>query len=232
VPARDTYTLKDMSDDSLRVLRNRDDIACVLINPLQALHPNAGAPSDSSLADSSRSSRFNKEAYTAWLKRLRTVCTERKIVLIFDEVFVGFHLAPGGAQEYFGIQADMVIYGKTLGGGLPVGVVCGRKELMKRYRDDRPADICFARGTFNSHPYVMGAMRDFLERIDSPAIRELYRNIDTVWNDRQTSTTGSCAPRACRCRWRTCPLFGLSSTRSHRATTGCFNTICAPKVWR
>jgi glutamate-1-semialdehyde 2,1-aminomutase len=105
-------------------------------------------------------------------------------VLIFDEVFVGFHLAPGGAQEYFGIQADMVIYGKTLGGGLPVGVVCGRRELMKRYRDDRPADICFARGTFNSHLYVMGAMRDFLERIDSPAIRELYRNIDTVWNDR------------------------------------------------
>ena len=184
VPARDTYTLKDMSDDSLRVLRNRDDIACVLINPLQALHPNAGAPSDSSLTDSSRSSRFNKEAYTAWLKRLRTVCTERKFVLIFDEAFVGFRLAPGGAQEYFGIQADIVIYGKTLGGGLPVGVVCGRKELMKRYRDDRPADICFARGTFNSHPYVMGAMREFLERIDSPAIRELYRNLDTVWNDR------------------------------------------------
>jgi len=184
VLARDTYTLKDMSDDSLRVLRNRDDIACVLINPLQALHPNAGAPSDSSLTDSSRSSRFNKEAYTAWLKRLRTVCTERKFVLIFDEAFVGFRLAPGGAQEYFGIQADIVIYGKTLGGGLPVGVVCGRKELMKRYRDDRPADICFARGTFNSHPYVMGAMREFLERIDSPAIRELYRNLDTVWNDR------------------------------------------------
>jgi len=184
VPARDTYTLKDMSDDSLRVLRNRDDIACVLINPLQALHPNAGAPSDSSLTDSSRSSRFNKEAYTAWLKRLRKVCTERKFVLIFDEAFVGFRLAPGGAQEYFGIQADIVIYGKTLGGGLPVGVVCGRKELMKRYRDDRPADICFARGTFNSHPYVMGAMREFLERIDSPAIRELYRNLDTVWNDR------------------------------------------------
>jgi glutamate-1-semialdehyde 2,1-aminomutase len=151
VLARDTYTLKDMSDDSLRVLRNRDDIACVLINPLQALHPNAGAPSESSLADSSRSSRFNKEAYTAWLKRLRTVCTERKFVLIFDEAFVGFRLAPGGAQEYFGIQADIVIYGKTLGGGLPVGVVCGRKELMKRFRDDRPADICFARGTFNSH---------------------------------------------------------------------------------
>src|ERR1019366_1639638 len=183
-PAWETYTLKDMSGDSLRVLRSRRDIACVLVNPLQALHPNAGAPSDASLADSSRSSRFDKEAYTAWLKRLRAVCTERGIVLIFDEVFAGFRLAPGGAQEYFGIQADIVTYGKTLGGGLPVGVVCGRKELMKRYRGDRPADICFARGTFNSHPYVMGAMREFLERIDSPEIRELYRNLDAVWNDR------------------------------------------------
>ena len=73
-------------------------------------------------------------------------------MLIFDEVFVGFRLAPGGAQEYFGVQADMVTYGKTLGGGLPVGVLCGRADLMRRFREDRPADVCFARGTFNSHP--------------------------------------------------------------------------------
>jgi len=184
VPAENTYTLKDMSEDSLRVLRNRRDIACVLINPLQALHPNAGAFSDSSLVDSARRTNFDKEAYTDWLKRLRAVCTERKIVLIFDEVFVGFRLALGGAQEYFGIRADIVTYGKTLGGGLPIGVVCGRKDLMKRYRDDRPADICFARGTFNSHPYVMGAMSAFLDRIESPEIRKLYGNLDSVWNNR------------------------------------------------
>jgi len=171
-------------EDSLRVLRNRRDIACVLINPLQALHPNAGAFSDSSLVDSARCTNFDKEAYTDWLKRLRAVCTERNIVLIFDEVFVGFRLALGGAQEYFGIRADIVTYGKTLGGGLPIGVVCGRKDLMKRYRDDRPADICFARGTFNSHPYVMGAMSAFLERIESPEIRKLYGTLDSVWNNR------------------------------------------------
>ncbi len=105
-------------------------------------------------------------------------------MLIFDEVFVGFRLAPGGAQEYFGVQADIVTYGKTLGGGLPVGVVCGRKHLMKRFRDDRPADICFARGTFNSHPYVMAAMHEFLQRLDSPAGRALYRGLDAVWNER------------------------------------------------
>ena len=54
------------------------------------------------------------------------VCDERGIVLIFDEVFVGFRLAPGGAKEYFGVQPDLITYGKTLGGGLPVGVLCGR----------------------------------------------------------------------------------------------------------
>jgi glutamate-1-semialdehyde 2,1-aminomutase len=184
VTERDTYTLKDMDADSLRVLRRRRDIACVLVNPLQALHPNAGAPGDSSLIDSARRAHFDRAGYTEWLKELRAACSERGIVLIFDEVFVGFRLAPGGAQEYFGVRADMVTYGKTLGGGLPVGVVCGRADLMKRFRADRPADICFARGTFNSHPYVMAAMQVFLERIETPQVRALYMNLDDHWNGR------------------------------------------------
>jgi glutamate-1-semialdehyde 2,1-aminomutase len=184
VVQRETYTLKDMDEDSLRVLRRRRDIACVLVNPLQALHPNVNAPSDGSLVDSARSAPFDREAYAAWLRRLREVCTARGIVLIFDEVFVGFRLAPGGAQEYFGVRADMVTYGKTLGGGFPVGVVCGRTGLMRRFREDRPADICFARGTFNSHPYVMAAMQVFLERIETPAIRGLYQGLDELWNGR------------------------------------------------
>jgi glutamate-1-semialdehyde 2,1-aminomutase len=154
------------------------------VNPLQGLHPNSSAPGDSSLIDSGRRAHFDREAYRAWLERLRAVCSERGIPLIFDEVFVGFRLAPGGAQEYFGVRADMVTYGKTLGGGFPVGVLCGRKDLMKRFREDRPADICFARGTFNSHPYVMGAMQVFLERIESPGIRALYRDLDALWDGR------------------------------------------------
>jgi glutamate-1-semialdehyde 2,1-aminomutase len=181
VPAHETYTLKDMSEDSLRVLRTRRDIACVLVNPLQALHPNANAPADSALVDSARRAHFEKDAYAAWLARLRAVCTERKIILILDEVFVGFRLAAGGAQEYFGIRADMVTYGKTLAGGLPIGAVCGRKDLMKRFRDDRPAEICFARGTFNSHPYVMAAMNEFLHRLDEPEIRAIYHDLDNAW---------------------------------------------------
>ncbi len=182
--ARETYTLKDMDEASLRVLRSRRDVACVLVNPLQALHPNAGAPGDSTLVDSGRRAHFDREAYAAWLCRLREVCSARGIVLIFDEVFVGFRLAPGGAQEYFGVRADMVTYGKTVAGGLPVGVLCGLAKFMRRFREGRPADICFARGTFNAHPYVMGAMHEFLLRIETEAARGLYLNLDDVWNAR------------------------------------------------
>jgi glutamate-1-semialdehyde 2,1-aminomutase len=184
VSPHETYTLAEMSGRTLRVLRTRRDIACVLVNPLQALHPNANAPGDSALVDSSRSANFDRATYTEWLKALRQLCTERSIVLIFDEVFVGFRLAVGGAQEYFGVHADMVTYGKSLAGGLPVGVVCGRRELMRRFRDDRPADVCFARGTFNSHPYVMAAMDEFLSRLASPNFRSVYDGLDDIWNER------------------------------------------------
>ena len=184
LPPRETHTLKDMDERSLHVLRTRKDIACVLVNPLQALHPNSPAPGDSSLVDSSRKVAYDRAAYTAWLKQLREVCTQRGIVLIFDEVFLGFRLAPGGAQAYFGVQADMVTYGKTLGGGLPVGVVCGKSAFMKRFREERPGDICFARGTFNAHPYVMGAMKAFLDAQQTPEIARLYEGIDERWDGR------------------------------------------------
>jgi glutamate-1-semialdehyde 2,1-aminomutase len=148
------------------------------------MHPNAGPPSDSALVDSSRSAHFDRAAYAQWLRKLRDVCTERGIVLIFDEIFVGFRVAPGGAQEYFGVRADMVTYGKTLGGGLPVGVLAGRRDLMKRYRDDRPGDICLARGTFNANPQVMGAMSAFLRRFSTAEVQALYQDLDATWTSR------------------------------------------------
>lgn len=184
IRANDTFTLAEMSAATLRVLRNRSDIACVLVNPLQALHPNAPAPGDSALLDSSRKAEFSRSAYTAWLQDLRKICDDKGIALIFDEVFVGFRLAPGGAQDYFGVRADMVTYGKTLGGGLPVGVVCGKSAWMKRFNDAVPADICFARGTFNAHPYVMGAMNEFLKHLERRDISQLYDRLDETWNDR------------------------------------------------
>lgn len=180
-PSPDTLTLRDMHANTLRVLRRRRDIACVLINPIQAMHPNRAAPTDSMLVDGARHAHFDREAYTKWLQSVRKVCSERGIVLIFDEVFMGFRLARGGAQEYFGIRADMVTYGKTLGGGFPIGVLCGRANLMKRFSADRPADLCFSRGTFNAHPYVMGAMNCFLNEIDRPEIKAQYESLDETW---------------------------------------------------
>ena len=184
MPPRETFTLSDMSERSLEVLRTRKDIACVLINPLQAMHPNVNAPGDTTLIDSSRKAAYDRNSYTDWLKQLRQVCTDRGIVLIFDEVFLGFRLAAGGAQEYFGVRADMVTYGKTLGGGFPVGVVCGKKQWMQRFHSDRPADICFARGTFKEHPAVMGAMSAFLDQLETPEVKAIYEGLEERWNAR------------------------------------------------
>ena len=188
--ARQTYVLRDMDDATLAVLRTRRDIACALVNPLQALHPNAGAPADGTLLTSDRAAGVDRARYAEWLQRLARVCRERGIVFILDEVFVGFRLAYGGAQEYFGVRADLVTYGKTVGGGFPIGVVCGRGELMRRFRDERPSDICFARGTFNAHPYVMCAMNAFLRRLDEPApdgappLKAGYPLVDPTWTER------------------------------------------------
>jgi glutamate-1-semialdehyde 2,1-aminomutase len=184
-PSGDTLTLNEMHPNTLRVLRNRDDIACVLINPLQAMHPNRAAPTDSTLIDGSRFVKYDREAYAAWLAQLRAVCTIKGIALIMDEVFLGFRLAPGGAQEYFGVKADLVTYGKTLGGGFPVGVICGQSRWMKRFQEKKPGDICFARGTFNAHPYVMGAMNVFLKSLDKPEVQAVYAVASQTWTGRQ-----------------------------------------------
>lgn len=180
----DVYTLSDLSEATIKVLKTRNDIACLLINPLQALHPNSDTASDVTLITGTRTAQFDKAAYATWLQRLRQICNEKGIVLIFDEVFTGFRLGYKGAQDYFQVQADLVTYGKSLGGGFPVGVLAGKQALMKRYRDHRPADVCYARGTFNSHPYIMGSMNAFLKAIEQPEIQTLYAEAENVWNRR------------------------------------------------
>ena len=184
VGTSNTLTLRDMDERALGVLKHRRDVACVLVNPLQALHPNRPAPGDGTLLGNGRTAGYDKDAYVAWLQKLRDVCANRGIALIMDEVFLGFRLGLGGAQEYFGVQADLVTYGKTLGGGLPVGVLCGASEWMQRFKEDQPANICFARGTFNAHPLVMASMNEFLTRLDDPAIVKMYTNVDELWDAR------------------------------------------------
>jgi glutamate-1-semialdehyde 2,1-aminomutase len=185
MPPGHVYTLADMSERALHVIRHRKDIACVLVNPLQCLHPNVNAPADTTLIDGSRRIEpASREDYSAWLKELRQACDDNGVALILDEVFVGFRLALGGAQEYFDVKADLVCYGKTLGGGLPIGAVCGKSDWMRRFRPGKAADICFARGTFNAHPGVMAAMSAFLDEATSPACRELYDRQEAIWTAR------------------------------------------------
>eukprot|EP00516_Mucochytrium_quahogii_P012166 CAMPEP_0203793792 /NCGR_PEP_ID=MMETSP0100_2-20121128/6072_1 /ASSEMBLY_ACC=CAM_ASM_000210 /TAXON_ID=96639 /ORGANISM=" , Strain NY0313808BC1" /LENGTH=147 /DNA_ID=CAMNT_0050697631 /DNA_START=227 /DNA_END=668 /DNA_ORIENTATION=+ len=126
-------SLKDLSEASMDVIKLRsDEIAAVLVNPLQAFHPNAPPPSDLSLASNIREVSDSSKEYKRWLERMRQVCTDCNVALVFDEVYTGFRLAPGGAQEYFDVMADMVVYGKTLGGGIANGIVCGPRNLMCR----------------------------------------------------------------------------------------------------
>ena len=108
--AHDVLTLTDMSPRSLLAIRLRyREIAAVVINPLQAFHPNSPPPSDLALATNNRHTSESTTAYKAWLLKLRETCTELGIVFFMDEVFTGARLARGGAQEYFGITADMVV---------------------------------------------------------------------------------------------------------------------------
>lgn len=90
----------------------------------------------------------------AFLKRLRTLCTEHKIVLIFDEVMTGFRVARGGAQEILGIRPDLSAFGKVIGGGLPVGAFGGNREIMDHLA---PLGPVYQAGTLSGNPLAMAA---------------------------------------------------------------------------
>jgi glutamate-1-semialdehyde 2,1-aminomutase len=169
-PLDDCLTLKDLDPLSLEVIRRRGhEIAAVLVNPIQSFHPNTPPPNDAVLLTSDvRKTEDSRDRYTEWLMQLRLACTAADVPLVFDEVYTGFRLAVGGAQEYFGVKADMVVYGKTVAGGLPIGVVCGRRELMQRFDPQRPMRLAYVVGTFSAHPAVMGAMYEFLTWVIAP----------------------------------------------------------------
>jgi glutamate-1-semialdehyde 2,1-aminomutase len=89
-----------------------------------------------------------------YLEDVRAVTEKNDILLIFDEVITGFRLAMGGAQEYYGVTPDMTTLGKILGGGLPIGVIGGRKEIIENIS---PAGKVYQAGTFNGHPLSLAA---------------------------------------------------------------------------
>ena len=98
-----------------------------------------------------------------FIKGLRDICTQEEILLLFDEVMTGFRLAKGGAQEALGIDADIVMFGKVIGGGLPVGAFAARAEIMAHLAPEGPV---YQAGTLSGNPLAMGAGLAMLTEID------------------------------------------------------------------
>ena len=140
VPAgctRDTLTAVYNDLDSVRALleANRGEVAAVIVEPVAA---NMGVV-------------LPKEGF---LQGLRSLCTEHGAVLIFDEVITGFRLGFGGAQEHFGVAADLVTYGKIIGAGMPVGAYGGKREIMEMIS---PSGSVYQAGTLSGNPVAMAA---------------------------------------------------------------------------
>ncbi len=133
--------------------KNKDDLAMVIIEPAQGSNP--------------------REDVGDFLKKLRAVTLKHNIVLCFDEMITGFRVSLGGCQEFYGIKADMATYGKALGGGLPIGVVAGRKDIMNVIKGGAGQQPVFMGGTFSSNPLVMCAVKTLVEY--------LIKNKDTVY---------------------------------------------------
>jgi glutamate-1-semialdehyde 2,1-aminomutase len=105
-----------------------------------------------------------------FLPGLRRLCEEHQALLIFDEVITGFRVAPGGAQQLFGLKPDLTVLGKIVGGGLPVGAYGGRADLMELLA---PVGPVYQAGTLAGHPAVMAAGEATLRLLDDAAYRRL-----------------------------------------------------------
>ncbi|WP_343069164.1 amino acid adenylation domain-containing protein [Hymenobacter citatus] len=152
------------TEESLRIIRERaHELAAVLVEPVQSRRP-----------------EFRPIAF---LREVRAITAAADVALIFDEVITGFRMHPGGAQALFGIKADLATYGKVVGGGLPIGAIAGRKELMDaldggfwQYGDDSfPAvGVTYFAGTFVRHPLALAAAKESLRYMkeQGPALQQ------------------------------------------------------------
>ena len=135
--AKDTLTAQFNDLDSVRELLegNPGQVAAVIVEPVAA---NMGVVNPA----------------PGFLPGLRQLCDQHGALLIFDEVITGFRLALGGAQEYFGVKADLVTFGKIIGGGMPVGAYCGSRALLEQVA---PCGPVYQAGTLSGNPVAMAA---------------------------------------------------------------------------
>jgi len=153
----DVLVLDYGNAESLKIIKtHQQELAAVLVVPVQTARP-ALQPKE-------------------FLHQLRELTQATEIALIFDEMVTGFRIHPGGAQAYFGVQADIATYGKIVGGGIPIGVIAGKNKYMDaidggmwNYGDDSypQTQKTFFAGTFCKHPLAMAAAKAVLKYLQS-----------------------------------------------------------------
>lgn len=119
-----------------------------------------------------------------YLQKVRNLCDVYSVLLIFDEVINGFRLALGGAQEYFGVQADLTTLGKIIGGGLPVGAYGGKKEIMAKVAPDGPV---YQAGTLSGNPLAMAAGIAMIKKLVSENVYSVLREKAVFFKNRLDS---------------------------------------------
>ena len=158
------------------IREHQDELAVVLIEPVQGANPTLDA------AD--------------FLHDLREACDRARVLLLFDEVITGFRLAYGGAQEIFGVTPDLATYGKALGGGLPIGAVAGRADIMRRFdwpkHEVSPGQV-FAGGTFGGNPLSMAAGTAAVNHLK--ANPDIYRTLEGHGRRLSNEIGGFCQDR-------------------------------------
>jgi glutamate-1-semialdehyde 2,1-aminomutase len=154
--AKDTLLARynDIDNVTELVIANHNEIAAIIIEPVAGnmgcIPPKPG-----------------------FLESLRQLCTANGILLIFDEVMTGFRLAKGGAQELYGVDADIVAFGKVIGGGLPVGAFAARNEIMNYLA---PLGPVYQAGTLSGNPLAMAAGLAMLQALNNDA--EIFKRLD------------------------------------------------------
>jgi glutamate-1-semialdehyde aminotransferase len=133
------------TEETLQILRERGpELAAIMVETIQSRRPD-----------------FHPREF---IQECREICDENGSALIFDEVITGFRMGPGGAQEYYGIKADIASYGKVAGGNMPIGIIAGKREWMDaldgggwQYGDDSVPEVgvTYFAGTFVRHPFAM-----------------------------------------------------------------------------
>ena len=153
--AQDTLLAKYNDIDNVKQIieANKGEIACIILEPVAG---NMGCIPP-------------KEGF---LQALRTLCDAEQILLVFDEVMTGFRLAKGGAQELFNVAADLVCFGKVIGGGLPVGAFAGRAEIMNHLA---PLGPVYQAGTLSGNPLAMAAGLAMLTELNNDA--EIFKRL-------------------------------------------------------